>query len=84
MPTLIVATKADKVTRNQLPHQKKILAEALGVKSSEILPFSSLAKTGKEELWKAIEEAAGITKAAPKEDEGADSGRPLDTDNESM
>ena len=60
IPVIVIATKADKVTRNQLPHQKKILAEKLGVKSAQILPYSALSGAGKDEVWKAIEEAAGL------------------------
>ncbi|MBO4889062.1 MAG: YihA family ribosome biogenesis GTP-binding protein [Firmicutes bacterium] len=62
IPTIVIATKADKVTRNQLPHQKKILADKLGIKSTEILPYSATAGTGKDEIWTAIENAAGIEK----------------------
>lgn len=60
IPTIVIGTKADKVTRNQLPHQKKVLAEKLGIKSSEVLPYSATAGTGRDEVWTAIESAAGI------------------------
>lgn len=75
VPTLVVATKADKITRNQLPHQKKILAQALGVKSSEILPYSSLNNTGREELWKAIETISGLV---PEPETAEEEPRPAD------
>ncbi|MBO6159274.1 MAG: YihA family ribosome biogenesis GTP-binding protein [Firmicutes bacterium] len=66
VPTIIVATKADKVTRNQLPHQKKVLANALGIPSASVYPFSGLNGQGKEELWKALEEKTIFAEASSK------------------
>lgn len=58
--TVIVATKADKVTRNQLPSQIKMLASELRVEKSDIIPVSSLSKMGREVLWeKLIQMAEG-------------------------
>ena len=54
---VIIATKADKITRNQLPKQLKLIREGLGVqKASEItiFPFSALTKQGRDEIWNAI------------------------------
>ena len=54
---MIIATKADKITRNQLPKQLKLIREGLGVqKASEItiFPFSALTKQGRDEIWNAI------------------------------
>ena len=54
---VIIATKAAKITRNQLPKQLKLIREGLGVqKASEItiFPFSALTKQGRDEIWNAI------------------------------
>ena len=56
---VIIATKADKITRNQLPKQLKIIREGLDVQKAAdltILPFSALSKQGRDEIWKKITE----------------------------
>lgn len=53
---IIIATKADKLNRSQVPKQVKIVREGLGMKKDEILiPFSSETKQGLEELWAVID-----------------------------
>jgi GTP-binding protein len=48
---VIIATKADKINRSQLQKHLKMLREGLGVvKGTQILPFSSLSKQGREEI----------------------------------
>ncbi|MCC8015144.1 MAG: ribosome biogenesis GTP-binding protein YihA/YsxC [Eubacterium sp.] len=52
---IIAATKCDKVTRNRLPSHVKMLKNSLGLKEGEVLiPFSSVSKQGREELWEVI------------------------------
>ncbi|MBO7729992.1 MAG: YihA family ribosome biogenesis GTP-binding protein [Lachnospiraceae bacterium] len=54
---VIIATKADKITRNQLPKQLKLIREGLGVQKASditIFPFSALTKQGRDEIWNAI------------------------------
>ena len=54
---VIIATKADKISRNQMAKQMKVIREGLGVaKASDItiLPFSALTKQGRDEVWDAI------------------------------
>lgn len=56
---VIIATKADKITRNQLPKQLKLIREGLGIQKASditIFPFSALTKQGRDEIWKAISE----------------------------
>lgn len=61
---IVVATKSDKLKRSQLPKHKKMLSDGLGLEKGDILiPFSSENKSGKEELWAIIEEAAGLSTA---------------------
>ncbi|MDR0886360.1 MAG: ribosome biogenesis GTP-binding protein YihA/YsxC [Clostridiales Family XIII bacterium] len=54
---IIVATKADKVSRNELFKQKKLIRDTLGASiDDKIIPVSSLKKTGLDELYKALGE----------------------------
>lgn len=53
---VIIATKLDKIKRSQVQKQLKILREGLALPSgTPILPFSSVTKQGREEIWEAIE-----------------------------
>lgn len=57
---IIAATKCDKVTRNRLPSHIKMLKSSLGIKDGEtLIPFSSVSKQGRDELWQIIESASG-------------------------
>jgi GTP-binding protein len=61
---VIVATKSDKLKRSQLPKHKKMLSQAFGLSSEDILiPFSSENKSGKDELWSVIENKIGYEKS---------------------
>jgi len=56
IPALLVATKADKISRGQRPKYLKQIAETLGLEDWKmIIPFSSLDGTGLEELKESIE-----------------------------
>ena len=50
-PCLIVATKADKVSRNQLGQRLKAIAAGLEVPTRDVVAFSSLSKLGRDRLW---------------------------------
>ena len=53
---IIIATKADKISKGAVPKQLKILKEGLGVKPGTIMiPFSSETKSGRDEVWDTIE-----------------------------
>ena len=56
----VVATKADRISGNQLRTSLQKLGEQLGVPADRIVPFSAKARMGHEELWAAIKEAAGV------------------------
>lgn len=54
---IVVATKADKVSRNQIPGQVKLIRQTLGLnKDDRVIPVSALKKTGHKELLDVIEE----------------------------
>lgn len=59
-PTLAVMTKSDKVGRSEVLSRKKKAAEILGIQARDVVSFSALDKTGKDELWGAILSAAQV------------------------
>lgn len=61
VPVIIVATKEDKLKRNDLKKNEKMIKETLGLDPQDIfIRFSSLKKVGIEETWKAIQEVSQI------------------------
>lgn len=66
---VVVATKADKISRNQFRSQMNMIRKTLGMVPDDIiLPVSSLKKSGYEELWSVIEQ---IVSDDPEEEETA-------------
>lgn len=58
IPVIVVATKADKIPRAKWNKHESVIKKALNFDSSDtFILFSSVTKQGKEEAWKAIEEA---------------------------
>lgn len=58
VPFTVVATKTDKLSKNQLNEAlKKINDEYFQGTGIEILPFSSVTRAGKDELWRKIFDA---------------------------
>jgi GTP-binding protein len=56
-PHLVVATKADRISSNQLQPSLQRLKEALG--AEHILSYSARTGVGRDELWKQIRRAMG-------------------------
>jgi GTP-binding protein len=55
IPTIVAATKADKISRGKWPQHMKIVREGLQLaKNDPLILFSAETGTGREELWKAI------------------------------
>ena len=70
---VIVATKVDKLNRSQVQRHVKQVREGLGLgEKGTVIPFSSVTKQGREELWELIEkvtkmeEVHGITWGMPQ------------------
>jgi len=59
LPVILVATKSDKIKRSQIQKHTAMIRRALEAEE-EVLPFSSLDKTGRERLWAVLEEHRGI------------------------
>ena len=70
---LIVATKADRISNNQLRNSLNKLCEQLQVGLDQIVPFSAKARMGQDELWRAIRSAVRL------EDPGAEPMLPTGT-----
>lgn len=51
IPVSIIATKSDKVTRNDAAISKRIIKSKMKLEGERILPISALKKTGVEEIW---------------------------------
>ena len=52
---IIIATKADKISKNVIPKNIKIIKEGLEAsKDTIVIPFSSETKNGREEIWNLI------------------------------
>ena len=53
---IIIATKLDKIKRSQKDKQIKIVKEGLGVlPGTKVIPFSSVTKQGRDEIWELVE-----------------------------
>jgi len=68
IPMIVVATKADKVSRSQWPKHLKIIRQSLGIPGQvPLVLFSSETGQGRDELWSMIAQAAGIASNSPSE-----------------
>lgn len=53
---VIIATKLDKLKRSQVQKQLKVLREGLElVQGTKLIPFSSVTRQGREEIWEYVE-----------------------------
>ena len=58
---MVVATKLDKIKRDQVKVRLQDIKTTLGIDNdSELMPFSSETKQGREELWGRIKEMTGL------------------------
>ncbi len=64
---MLVATKADRISGNQLRASLQKLSGQLSVPPEQIIPYSAKARVGYENLWKAIKIAAGVEDAGTQD-----------------
>lgn len=58
---VIIATKLDKIKRSQIVKHIKMIKESIGASSeTKIIPFSSVTKQGKDEIWDYISQVCGF------------------------
>ena len=61
IPTLVVATKIDKVKGNTWNRQESLIKKTLGLTASDqLVLFSAVNKTGKDAVWQWIDERTGM------------------------
>ena len=61
IPTLVVATKIDKVKGNAWNRQESLIKKTLGLPSAnQLILFSAVKKTGKDAVWQWIDERTGV------------------------
>lgn len=57
---IIIATKLDKIKRSQTQHNIKVIREKLRCeKETIIIPFSSMTKQGRDEIWELMDQLTG-------------------------
>lgn len=61
IPTLLVATKMDKIARGKVEKHVKEIRETLSAVQTPIIPFSAETGQGKEEVWRSIGELANLS-----------------------
>jgi len=49
--SIVIATKMDKLSRNQQIKSIGVIAKTLEIKTHQVFPFSAMTKAGKEQLW---------------------------------
>jgi len=60
---IVVATKTDRISNNQLRNSLPKLCDQLQILPSQIIPFSAKSRVGYDELWAAIRAAAKVDQA---------------------
>ncbi len=55
VPSVLVVTKCDKVSKNERAKQSAVIARILGVERSELNFFSALTKDGRDAIWEKLE-----------------------------
>lgn len=56
LPFVVVSTKADRLSNNQLRNSLRTTATTLGMKIEAVLPYSSVTGRGGDRIWKMIQE----------------------------
>ena len=66
---IIIATKLDKLKRSQVQKAIRELRDGLGLTGEEtVIPFSSLSKQGRDEIWALMDELTGWNDSAKKKE----------------
>ncbi|MCF0142108.1 MAG: YihA family ribosome biogenesis GTP-binding protein, partial [Parasporobacterium sp.] len=53
---IVIATKADKLSKNELNKQLRVLRKGLELTDeTQMIPFSAVTKAGKDEIWNIID-----------------------------
>ncbi|MDD5286306.1 MAG: ribosome biogenesis GTP-binding protein YihA/YsxC [Desulfuromonadaceae bacterium] len=60
IPPIIVLTKCDKLSKNELAKQRSVVAAAIKRDKGMLLPFSALSREGRDGIWSEIESVLGL------------------------
>ncbi len=67
---IVICTKADKLKRSQIPKALRVIRQGLSLPQDTILiPYSSMTKQGREEIWQKIDELTA-SQAVVEEENG--------------
>ncbi len=55
IPSILVLTKTDKLSKTKLAKQRPAVARSLALDSKDLILFSAKSRAGREDVWKAIE-----------------------------
>lgn len=64
LPFVVVSTKADRLSNNQLRTSLRTAATSFGVAVDEVLPYSSVTGRGGERIWRTIQERIDVSQGA--------------------
>lgn len=56
IPVTVVCTKMDKVTKKNQDKNLKLISKTLGIEQKELIPFSTITKVGKQEIYNKLME----------------------------
>ena len=56
IPVTVVCTKIDKVTKKNQDKNLKLISKTLGIEQQELIPFSTITKVGKQEIYNKLME----------------------------
>ena len=56
IPVTVVCTKMDKVTKKNQDKNLKLISKTLGIEQQELIPFSTITKVGKQEIYNKLME----------------------------
>ena len=59
IPSILILTKSDKLSKIKQKNQHLAIAKALGVNKEELILFSAKSRMGKDDVWDAIERLIG-------------------------
>lgn len=60
VPLIAVLTKSDKLSNNEKTKQIKIISEKTLISKENLIVFSAVTGTGKEQIWQEIEKITAI------------------------
>ncbi|GLB46980.1 putative GTP-binding protein EngB [Philodulcilactobacillus myokoensis] len=60
IPTLIVATKMDKIKKSHWNKSKSLIKKTMGLNDDQLVLFSAKTRSGKDQIWNWIQQQSGV------------------------